>query len=63
MEFSALTAVHVANALIAGQGANADGRQPSVIDTDYLTTLGLAERLPAWREAVDEISASPAHCN
>jgi len=62
-EFSALTAVHVANALIAEQVSVANGSQPSGIDTDYLTKLGLVERLPVWRDAVDEISASPAHCN
>jgi HD-like signal output (HDOD) protein len=62
-EFSALTAVHVADCLIAGQSADANASPHAIIDTEYLAGLGLADRLPAWCDAVDEISASPAHCN
>jgi HD-like signal output (HDOD) protein len=51
-KFSALTATHVANALV--------GTQPvSVPDIDYLTRLGLADRLPVWRSIVGDMT-SPA---
>lgn len=62
-EFSALTAVHVADCLIAEQSAEANAAPHAIIDTEYLVGLGLAERLPAWRDAVDEISASTALSN
>lgn len=48
--FSPLTAVHVANTLhheALNVDRKADEYKP---DLDYLTHLGLAERLPAWRE-------------
>lgn len=54
-EFSALTATHVANCLVS------NGQSTSVVDMDYLARIGLADRLPAWRAAVDEIACSPAN--
>lgn len=48
--FSPLTAVHVANALVHECLEAAWGTVPSCIDPDYLTALGLADRLPRWRE-------------
>lgn len=63
VEFSALTAVHVADCLIAGQSAAANASPHAEIDAGYLASLGLADRLPLWRETVDEIFASPAHRN
>lgn len=46
-DFSPLTAVHAANALLEDPGA--DGR-PRGLDLRYLERLGLADRVPAWRE-------------
>jgi HD-like signal output (HDOD) protein len=48
--FSPLTAVHAADALVHTQQA-ADARSPcAAVELDYLTTLGLADRLPVWQE-------------
>jgi HD-like signal output (HDOD) protein len=74
-KFSALTAVHVADALIAEDllegdapsspridAATTERRPPSDtvpgLDLEYLARLGLADRLPAWRAAVRELTAS-----
>jgi HD-like signal output (HDOD) protein len=48
--FAPLTAVHVADAVEHEAHAAMDGRDVSRLDTDYLERIGLAERLPAWRE-------------
>jgi HD-like signal output (HDOD) protein len=45
--FSPLTAVHVANALLSEQ-TDAGPPQPAV-DFEYLTKLGLTDRLPLWQ--------------
>ena len=50
-EFTALTAVHVANALEYEGDANLDGMSVAVIDTVYLQQLGLEERIDSWRRA------------
>jgi HD-like signal output (HDOD) protein len=50
-KFSPLTATHVADCLVSGHRE---------VDLHYLTRLGLADRLPAWREAVEELSCAPA---
>jgi hypothetical protein len=42
-----LTAVHVANALLSEQ-TDAGSPQPAV-DFEYLTKLGLTDRLPLWQ--------------
>lgn len=55
LEFSALTATHVADAIVSES-------RTSPVDMDYLTRLGLAERLPVWRAAVDELSPTAANC-
>ncbi|HXG18067.1 MAG TPA: response regulator [Methylomirabilota bacterium] len=47
---SPLTAVHIANALVQEQQAAAVKSSLAAVDFDYLTTLGLADRLPLWRE-------------
>jgi HD-like signal output (HDOD) protein/ActR/RegA family two-component response regulator len=52
--FTALTAVHVANALAYEQN-DAINRVPvGRINMSYLTELGLAERLEAWRDAMGQ---------
>jgi len=45
-----LTVVHVADALTHEQQAAACESPQASIDLDYLTTLGLVDRLPLWRE-------------
>lgn len=52
--FSALTAVHAADFLLS-----ADSPEAAELDLDYLTRLGLADHLPAWRDAVCELTAAP----
>lgn len=57
--FSPLTAVHVANALVLGSGAAASS--PDLrLDTDYLAALGLAPRTAVWRENYLKDTAAPA---
>ena len=55
--FSPLTAVHVANALV--HEAEADG-EPSSLNHDYLDQIGVTDRLDAWREKAEELSANAA---
>lgn len=54
-EFSALTAVHVADGLFY--------RRTNSMDLGWIASLGLADRLPAWREAVNKIPASTTLAN
>ena len=49
--FTALTAVHVANALEYGGNPDADGLPAPVVDAAYLQELGLEERVELWRFA------------
>lgn len=54
--FGPLTAVHVGNALAHElRAANQEGCCP-VFDLDYLTTIGLQDRLPAWRAVCAEVN-------
>jgi HD-like signal output (HDOD) protein/ActR/RegA family two-component response regulator len=46
---SALTAVHVANALITEKGE-------TDLNLDYLTKIGVASRLDEWRDTADELA-------
>jgi putative nucleotidyltransferase with HDIG domain len=48
--FTPLTAVHVANALIHEMNVVDGGRQREPVDLDYLTQVGLDDRLAVWRE-------------
>ncbi|MDR4505220.1 MAG: response regulator [Candidatus Scalindua sp.] len=48
--FTALTAVHVANALIMQQGCSTSTPDFSGIDMDYLGRLNLTDKLPGWTE-------------
>jgi HD-like signal output (HDOD) protein/ActR/RegA family two-component response regulator len=52
--FSVLTAVHVANGLVIGTEAAADGANAGVLDTEYLEELGVADRVPEWRALAEE---------
>jgi putative nucleotidyltransferase with HDIG domain len=49
--FTALTAVHAANALEYEGATEADGLPIPVIDMEYLRQLGLDERVDLWRAA------------
>jgi HD-like signal output (HDOD) protein len=56
--FSALTAVHVANALEREINPDPDGLLSPVIDITYLRELGLDHRVPDWRRALG-LGAAP----
>ncbi|MBS0152227.1 MAG: HDOD domain-containing protein [Nitrospira sp.] len=51
-KFSPLTAVHIANMLEEELSQPRTGCRPSQIDSMYLSTLQLSDRLPYWREVV-----------
>ncbi len=53
--FSPLTAVHVANVLQQELSQQATGDSPSQIDSIYLDTLHMTDRLPHWREVVGTV--------
>lgn len=57
--FTPLTAVHVADALYHESRHPRDGKV-SVLDTEYLEQLGLADRLPAWRGLIADIAQGAA---
>ena len=52
--FCAVTAVHVAKALVVGRSKTEHELPAPAIDEDYLAQLGLANRLPAWRQCAFE---------
>jgi putative nucleotidyltransferase with HDIG domain len=52
--FTALTAVHVANALSYEISPEKQGFVPTQIDEEYLAGLGLADHLALWRQAVQD---------
>ena len=47
--FSALTAVHIANALVHTEDSTEAGGTAVALDSAYVAQLGLSERLSAWR--------------
>ena len=49
-EITALTAVHVANALLMHEDCSFDTTSLPYVDMSYLETLGLADKLPDWVE-------------
>jgi len=51
--FTPLTAVHVADALVYELRVEDGEETASQLDAAYLARLGLADRLPAWRELRD----------
>jgi len=53
--FDALTAVHVAVSLEEDQAGGPPGAVNGMIDYDYLSRLGLADRLPAWQEIANSL--------
>jgi HD-like signal output (HDOD) protein len=52
--FTALTAVHVANALEREISADQDGLPVSKLDESYLAEIGVLENVPDWRAAVSK---------
>jgi len=52
--FSALTATHVANCFVRERVGLAEDDLNSSPNMDYLNRLGLSDRLPLWRTAVEE---------
>lgn len=54
--FSALTATHVANALVRASDSTDGPARPTWVDEAYLAASGLSDRFPAWEEAVQENS-------
>ena len=54
--FSALTAVHIADVLAARTlHPSIEGCQPEM-DADYISALGLSERMSAWEEECQKIA-------
>ena len=62
-EFSPLTAVHVADCLIAERASAKSGGLFAPVDMEYLARIGLTNRLPAWRDAVEEMLTAPSGQN
>lgn len=58
--FSPLTAAHVATCLQDEVSDPALHTQPTEVDMEYLVRIGLIDRLPVWREAVEEVEALAA---
>jgi len=52
--FSPLAVTHVATCLETEKSAPVPGMEPTPLDRPYLERIGLLERLPLWREAVEE---------
>jgi HD-like signal output (HDOD) protein len=57
--FTALTATHVANCLIHEQFSEGEAALRAAPDMEYINQLGLAERLPLWRLAVEDCLRAP----
>jgi len=55
-EFGVLTALHSANALSYEVDDYAAEYHP--IDTEYLESLGLSDRLPTWKNACQDLSVA-----
>ncbi|RMF74339.1 MAG: HDOD domain-containing protein [Acidobacteria bacterium] len=52
--FSALTAVHVADALDIGEGPRAEQLPPAPLDEEYLTAIGLQDELATIRSMIEK---------
>ncbi|MCP5004512.1 MAG: HDOD domain-containing protein [Planctomycetes bacterium] len=53
-EFTALTSVHIANALTIQENCSSETAILPYVDMDYLKTLELADRLPYWIELYND---------
>jgi HD-like signal output (HDOD) protein/CheY-like chemotaxis protein len=57
--FCALTAVYIANSLVDSEFGNKKDIVPSPLDLNYLKSMNLLDRLPAWQELIPkEVSDS-----
>ena len=54
-ELTALTAVHVANAMVMQKDCSQDTTTFPYVDMLYLRTLGLSDRLPEWLECYNKV--------
>ena len=57
--FTPLTAAHVANVLRHQQNPD-DRQQTSQLDLDYLSRIGLTDRLPVWRDISHQVADNGA---
>jgi hypothetical protein len=55
LNFSPLTAVHVANVLQHEADKNPEKYVLSCLDDDYLAELDLTDQLPNWRAALEQL--------
>jgi HD-like signal output (HDOD) protein/CheY-like chemotaxis protein len=51
-----LTAVHVANVLAHECGPGGEAAAEAALNSDYVAGLGLAHRLPCWRESAQDLA-------
>jgi len=54
-KFGPLTAIHVANAFVNGDGLIQEQAEPTYLDFTYLTTLNLTDKLPTWQKFCHEV--------
>jgi hypothetical protein len=54
-EFTALTAVHVANSLLLQESSSPDITDFTYVDIRYLSRLNLADKLPEWMECCNRV--------
>ena len=59
-DFSALTAIHIADAWDIGEGPRRDHVPPAPLDEAYLERAGCADSLVEWREALAEAGSQLA---
>jgi hypothetical protein len=51
-----LTAVHIGNAIDHNGQPSTNGNTDLQYDAQYLNTLGVADRIPEWRQVCGELS-------
>ena len=51
--FTPLAATHIANVLVQEGGADRKAFLPSKLDQDYLTEIGVWDRIPLWRSSLN----------
>jgi len=61
-QFSALTAVHVANVLEHGEQNNSEALKTQDVDHEYLVALNMDNRLAKWTEACHPLTLRPVAC-
>lgn len=56
--FTALTAVHIANALHHSSNSNGSESEKAYYDAEYPANLGILEKLPVWKEKFADLIAN-----